>query len=952
MQKYLAIILIFLTLLSEIYCQKMWSDYGLDGYSFTFANELSIDSLENIIRNHTRMIKNGVNEYKAAVKYLYYKHKDTETQFLLQNLNTEIDTTLPVFKKMINWQNYYIDAYILGLLGDPTAVDKMDTVAGSNTAPDKNYAIRNLAEIGRFDYYDYIKEKYLNDEIDVHFFAMYGADNRYTSEVRVILEQKLNSIDPNDWMNVTSMLDNFWYFDPGYKTEKLNEYFLNTSGETKYWYFFELGKFDIEGQVERSKYCLLNEVNDDLRVEYLPRLYRIDDGWDSKKYLEPDFIKFLSELPNLGPGSSTYHYVNRFLSEFKPLPPDSLTNISNIIDKLNGIIDTVYNYSWLNDETLKDELISKLQSAQNDLSSSDSMDCAIKIKAFQDSVQVVYSDSAGSYPRYINSLGYRYLYWYSEYILERLPEPPVTGLNIKLIDSQNNYLPGGSLQYYESGWKDAFDNGNGTFKVTTEQTKLSLRMTYEYGSQTISNVPVTSDTAVFQTVDATVELRNSGNNFIEDSAMVKYYASGWREFGYTANGVAHKELLPGNYSFRMTYAYASNDKKQDLNDNPVVTFSTVNATVELRDSENDLINEDASVKYYASGWRDFGSTTNGSVQKELLPNNYSFRMIYAYASNDKKQDLNENTTVTFNTVNTTVELRNSENNLINEDANVKYYASGWRDFGATTTGFTQKELLPNNYSFRMTYAYASNDKKQDLNENTTVTFNTVKTTVELRNSENNFISEDATVKYYASGWRDFGATINGVVQKELLPNNYSFRLTYEYASNDKKQDLNNNSIVTFNTVNTTVELRNSENNLITEDASVKYYASGWRDFGTTASGTVQKELLPNNYSFRMTHEFLSNDKKQDIGVNNIVTYNTVLCTVSVNDSDNLPVNEALVKYYASGWRDIGLTENGTITKQMLPNNISFRVTKDGASQDKKQDLNTNPTVQFILGVEE
>ena len=525
--------------------------------------------------------------------------------------------------------------------------------------------------------------------------------------------------------------------------------------------------------------------------------------------------------------------------------------------------------------------------------------------------------------------------------------------SVELRNSENVFITDSALvKYYASGWRDFGYTVDGAAHKELLPGEYSFRMTYQYASNDKKQNLNENTTVTFNTVNTSVELRNSENNLITEDASVKYYASGWRDFGTTANGIAQKELLPNNYSFRLTYAYASNDKKQDLNENTTVTFNTINTTVELRNSENNLINEDASVKYYASGWREFGETVSGIAQKELLPNNYSFRMTYAYASNDKKQDLKENTTVTFNTVNTVVELRNSENNLITEDGSVKYYASGWRDFGVTVNGAVQRELLPNNYSFRMTYAYASNDKKQDLSQNTMVTFNTVNTMVELRNSENNLINEDASVKYYASGWRDFGTTTNGVVQNELLPNNYSFRMTYAYASNDKKQDLNENTSVTFNTVNTTVELRNSENNLITDDANVKYYAGGWRDFGSTVNGVVQKELLPNNYSFRMTHKFLSNDKKQDVGANNTVSFNTVLCTVNVNNLQNFQVNDALVKYYAGGWRNIGLTVNGTTTKQMLPNNISFRVTKDGTSQDKKQDLNTNPVIQFVLGIEQ
>ena len=96
----------------------------------------------------------------------------------------------------------------------------------------------------------------------------------------------------------------------------------------------------------------------------------------------------------------------------------------------------------------------------------------------------------------------------------------------------------------------------------------------------------------------------------------------------------------------MTYAYASNDKQQDIGINPNVVFQTVNTMFNYKTVKGNLIDE-GTVKYYAGGWRDFGTTVNGSVSKELLPNNYSFRMTYAYASNDKQQNIGDNSKCYF-----------------------------------------------------------------------------------------------------------------------------------------------------------------------------------------------------------------------------------------------------------------------------------------------------------------
>jgi hypothetical protein len=446
-------------------------------------------------------------------------------------------------------------------------------------------------------------------------------------------------------------------------------------------------------------------------------------------------------------------------------------------------------------------------------------------------------------------------------------QQPASGCNVKLVNSAGTKLTGGSLQYYEGSWKDAVNNNDGTFFVNTTKTSLSLRMTYAYGTQTKSNVTVGNDTVAFQTVNAQIQLQNSQGTLI-DTGSVQYYAGAWRSLGTTTSGIATKELLPANYSFRLTYAYASKDKQQDIGVNPTVVFQTVNAAVQLQNSQGILMDQ-GTVQYYSGAWRDLGTTTNGVANKELLPNNYSFRMSYAYASKDKQQDIGTNATIVFQTVNAAVQLKNSLGTLIDQ----------------------------------------------------------------------------GTVQYYSGAWRDLGNTTNGVANKELLPNNYSFRMTYAYASKDKQQDIGTNATVVFQTVNAAVQLQNSQGALM-DQGTVQYYSGAWRTLGTTTNGTATKELLPNNYSFRITYEYVSLDKAQDISTNNTVNFTTVLCTIRVKNAQNQPVNNAMASYYSGAWRQIGNTVNGAVTKELLPVNLSFRVKYGTQQQDKQQNLSTNTVVEF------
>jgi len=522
-------------------------------------------------------------------------------------------------------------------------------------------------------------------------------------------------------------------------------------------------------------------------------------------------------------------------------------------------------------------------------------------------------------------------------------EPYSTGLPVKLINSQGQLLEGGSLKYYEGGWKEAEDYGNGIFSVDTEKETVKLRMSYAYASQDLDNVVVSSDTAVFQTRAVHVHLKNSQGQLI-DEGTVKYYAGGWRDFGVTSGGIAIKELLPNSYKFRMSYGFASNDLTQDIEDNSTVVFQAVPVQVELRDSQDQLMDE-GTVKYYAGGWRDFGFTSGGVAIKELLPNNYKFRMSYGFASNDLTQDIGDNPIVVFQTVPVQVELRDSQDQLMDEGT-VKYYAGGWRDFGVTSGGIAIKELLPNSYKFRMNYAFAANDLTQDVDDNPIVVFQTIPTQVELRDSQNQLIDE-GTVKYYASGWREFGITSGGVATKELLPNSYKFRMNYAFASNDLIQDVGENNTIVFQTVLTQVELRDSQDQLM-DEGTMKYYAGGWRDFGITSGGVAIKELLPKSYKFRMNYAFATTDLTQNISINSVVQFPTILAEVEVTDQQNQPVDDVEVTYYAGGWRTLGSTSNGRSEKQLLPLSYKFRITYNRQSQDKTQNLTDNPVVEFQI----
>jgi hypothetical protein len=535
-----------------------------------------------------------------------------------------------------------------------------------------------------------------------------------------------------------------------------------------------------------------------------------------------------------------------------------------------NFLDTLTNYTtqsrtlgWVKDQTTSNKYLGYFASAKTSLGQNN-------ITSTRTTLQQVLQDVNVDSTSHLTSEAYALIRYNTEYLLAQLPTAPSSGCVVKLVNSTGSLLTTGTLQYRDSTWKDATSNNDGTFTITTTRKKLNLRMTYEYGTQTKSNVPVKNDTTIiFQTKNVTVDLQTSSGNPL-DTGTVQYNAGGWKDFGTTTNGVATKELLPIKYKFKMTYNNASNEKTQNIDSNAVVLFQTVNVSVQLKNSTGNFIDQGV-VQYNSGGWKDFGITSNGSVHKELLPAKYNFKMTYASASKNQAQDLDSNAVVVFQTSNVSVQLKSSQGTPL----------------------------------------------------------------------------DTGVVQYNAGGWKDFGTTANGVANKELLPIKYTFRMTYGYANNEKAQNTDSNAVVTFQTVNAVVQLKNSQGNTL-DIGTVQYNAGGWKNFGTTTNGTASKELLANKYNFRMTYAFVNNDKSQNLDSSNIVRFSTVLCSVRVTNSSGQLVSNAIVTYNASGWKPFGTTVNGIATKELLPANITFKAQSGKTTQTKAQDITTNPNVEIGL----
>jgi hypothetical protein len=221
----------------------------------------------------------------------------------------------------------------------------------------------------------------------------------------------------------------------------------------------------------------------------------------------------------------------------------------------------------------------------------------------------------------------------------------------------------------------------------------------------------------------------------------------------------------------------------------------------------------------------------------------------------------------------------------------------------------------------------------------------VTVTVKLLSSNGKGIS-GGVVQYYSSAWKSFGTTGSaGTVSVALPPGTYGFQITYAGASQQKSQNVLTNSTVVFQTTLVTMKLLSSTNKEL--NATAQYYAGGWNTFGSGTTTTTM-ELLPVTYNFQVTYAGAapgaSQQKSQDVSKNPNVVFQTTLVTMQLLSSTNTQLSGG-AQYYASGWHTFG-SGTTTTTMELLPLTYNFVVTYAGASQQKSQNVATNPLVTF------
>ncbi|HOJ06475.1 MAG: hypothetical protein HND40_11165 [Ignavibacteriota bacterium] len=416
-------ILIIVFLCYNAYPQSLWQISKPSNELINAIKDTSINHLKSILLNQN---SNGY-EYSAAANYLAYYYKDSEKQFLLDNLQTTIPSDSLSIEYLINVEKFFSDQIIKGYLGDYSAISGLQTIINlMNYKVDKIIADRYLSEAGIYNNFDLIKNAFLDSNYRVYSLQglrTYANNPQYRSEVISLLSEAIiNSSNANELSNYT--YDLFW-IDHDLTIELLDQKFKEFSGWDRQSLFIDLYKFDPINQPRRSMWAIPLEPDENLRAYYIPFYPSIESGIYPKVYLQPYWINFLKSWYQTESSASIKDDIVWFVHDFKPLIISIDSNITTIdqVEYLNQQVDSVYKYTWLGDLFFATDLKNILAIAKTNLQNGDSLACRVQVKAFQDLVDNVYKDSLKSNPRFVTIEGWKFLYWNAQYILDRLPKP-------------------------------------------------------------------------------------------------------------------------------------------------------------------------------------------------------------------------------------------------------------------------------------------------------------------------------------------------------------------------------------------------------------------------------------------------------------------------------------------------------------------------------------------------
>jgi hypothetical protein len=430
MKKISLLIIFTCVTLTHSFSQPLWKISSPDAYSlYSVGGDTSIAHLKAILNDETWTRHEFLNYYESAARLLAFYAGQTEKNFILSKLRIFANFNSPDF----SWDNYYTYQQIRGWLGDSGAIAGMDSVVqfALDDLDLRLNAISHLAEAGRFEYFDVVRQAFISGNIlkdGIFELGEYGQDPRYRVEAGNLLAGVVST--SNDRLKIASASRSLAEFDKPRAVQLLESRFRSTTGELRSNFADDLSHIDRDGDPERTIYAVPLEPDEYIRSRYLPMYSFIINHICTKRYLLPFYVKFTKDRLSIESSQIVSWYLRNFLKDFIPLKPaDSLSTL-NMIDTLIDIKNQVAGYNWVGNAAFVTELSNHLTSARSYLVGGDSLNCTHQVFTFQQKVDEEYRDSLDGDARYVNREGWKFLYYNAKYILDRMPGMATLGIPV------------------------------------------------------------------------------------------------------------------------------------------------------------------------------------------------------------------------------------------------------------------------------------------------------------------------------------------------------------------------------------------------------------------------------------------------------------------------------------------------------------------------------------------
>lgn len=418
------------------YSQSFWDlSPGPMAYGIS-NNDTTANGLKSIIRSNYMGAA-----YWGPLSLLAYYHGNTERSFILDSM--KIYASQDISRGLSRYFSYQ---YIRGYLGDPGAFAGMDTCAMMmGMGEDRLRAIELLARNGYYNHFDKVQAAVSIKDLTYYVIdclEAYSQSTQYREQCKSLLASIINDLNQNGG-EVSRAAEKLAKLDKTYATSLLLNRFTTSNFIKRLTIYHSVRDIDPDLGVEMSKIALMTESIDNTSYfvpYYFTGIVRDPEdpngyvAGDSKKFLEPSYIKFLKDFMNQQPPQDAKWNIGWFLHDFIPLP--ETTTVLIMLDTLINTKDQVTSYGWVGDNNFVNELNSHLTDAKNFLLSGDSLKCACQIFTFQKKVNEEYRDSLDGDNKFVTIEGWKFLYYNAQYILDRLPTPPPQyNLNINVIGS-------------------------------------------------------------------------------------------------------------------------------------------------------------------------------------------------------------------------------------------------------------------------------------------------------------------------------------------------------------------------------------------------------------------------------------------------------------------------------------------------------------------------------------